>query len=164
MYPSLTVLMGPQASGKSTWAKQQSPDHPVLSSDSWFQVDATGARYYWDEEGEVRYYNDGLTSQILSCAWAWVWFTFAIYLRDRKSFVFEGTFPSRISRSHIIHMAQAFGYTVTCVYFDLPLAECLRRNRERINVVPDKVIARTYASMEPPSEEEGWDEILVIRE
>ena len=51
MSKPLTVLMGPQASGKSTWAAD-SPEIPVLSSDGWFMVDALGKRHYIDSEGE----------------------------------------------------------------------------------------------------------------
>lgn len=42
-----------------------------------------------------------------------------------------------------------------------PLEECIRRNAERqIGRLPDSVIYHLNSQYEPPSLEEGWDEIL----
>ena len=159
----LYVLVGPQASGKSTWHRNFANELPLLPSDSWFLTEDDGRRF-WIESGKGKcYYNDGLNPSILAEAWSWVWQRFAEYLRHDASFVLEGTYPTRVSRSHVINIAKSFGYEVVCISFTLPLEECLQRNRNRVNVVPDKVIARTYASMEEPDWNEGWHQIIDIQ-
>lgn len=48
------------------------------------------------------------------------------------------------------------------VVMTTPLDECLKRNANRIARLPDFVIHDIYNKFEPPSLDEGWDEIIYI--
>jgi len=159
--PILHVLMGTQGSGKTTYATREMPALILLSSDSWFSVDDAG-RKYWNNHNHRAYYSADLNPQTLDTAGKWVWQVFGELLRRSESFVLEGTFPSKISRSAAINIAHSFGYRVKVVWFNTELAECLRRNNKRVDAIPDAVLASTFASMEPPREDEGWDHIEVV--
>jgi predicted kinase len=162
VHPSLILLVGTQASGKSTYAKDELPGLPLVSSDSWFLKDGEGRMYWIDDDGCQCYYSEGLNPKVLAKAWAFVWQRFGQLLQEGKSFVIEGTYPTRISRSHLIHIAKAFGYNVEVVWFNTTLEECLTRNRARVNVIPDAVLARTFANMEPPTWDEGWHHLEIV--
>lgn len=45
----------------------------------------------------------------------------------------------------------------------VPVEECLRRNAARKARLPDFVITQAAARLEPPTDDEGWDEIYIER-
>lgn len=50
-------------------------------------------------------------------------------------------------------------YTKTCIWMDTPVEKCIKReNRRR----PDHLILHYAKTFEPPTFDEGWDEIIVI--
>jgi predicted kinase len=55
-----------------------------------------------------------------------------------------------------------YGAGIEAVFFDVPIEECCRRNRERHRVVPDDVIAEMSRRMFPPSNEEGFSRVIVV--
>ncbi len=62
-----------------------------------------------------------------------------------------------------IKMARDFGYDVHAVFFDVPLEVCLERNERRSRIVPHDVMQRMAAKLRPPSFEEGFTKIIVVR-
>ena len=46
------------------------------------------------------------------------------------------------------------------VFIDAPLQECLSRNANRKRRLPDSFIKDIYQAIEPPTLDEGWDEII----
>ncbi len=62
-----------------------------------------------------------------------------------------------------IKMAREFGYEVHAVFFDVPLEVCMERNQRRARVVPEDVMHRMAAKLRPPSFEEGFSKIIVVR-
>ena len=55
-----------------------------------------------------------------------------------------------------LELAKLFDCDVEAVYFDVPVAECQRRNRSRDRVVPDDVIAEMAKRLVPPTVKEGF--------
>ena len=55
------------------------------------------------------------------------------------------------------------GYEVQAVYFDVPLEVCLERNSRRHRVVEEDVMRRMAAKLKPPTFEEGFSKITVVR-
>jgi predicted kinase len=53
---------------------------------------------------------------------------------------------------------------VEAVFFDTPIEVCQERNRLRERVVPQDVIERMARKMTPPSREEGFSRVTVVRE
>ena len=75
----------------------------------------------------------------------------------------DATNLSPRERRQWIHMARSLGYEVHAVFFDVPLAVCLERNRRRDRVVPEDVMRRMAAKLRPPKFEEGFAKIVVVR-
>jgi len=62
-----------------------------------------------------------------------------------------------------IKMAQEFGYEVQAVFFDVPAEVCTERNTRRGRMVPDDVMQRMSQKLRPPTFEEGFSKITVVR-
>jgi len=62
-----------------------------------------------------------------------------------------------------IKMARDFGFEVHAVFFDVPLEVCVERNQKRARMVPDDVMQRMAAKLRPPSFDEGFSKIIVVR-
>ncbi len=62
-----------------------------------------------------------------------------------------------------VKMARDFRYDVHAVFFDVPLEVCQERNRRRLRVVPDDVMHRMAAKLRPPTFEEGFSKITVVK-
>jgi predicted kinase len=75
----------------------------------------------------------------------------------------DATNLSPKERRHWIRMAREFGYEVHAVYFDVPLETCIERNHKRQRVVPLEVMQRMSAKLRPPTFEEGFSKIVVVR-
>jgi predicted kinase len=66
-------------------------------------------------------------------------------------------------RHHWIKLAKDYNYEVHAVFFDVPLEVCLERHQRRDRVVPDDVMRRMAAKLKPPSFDEGFAKITVVR-
>ena len=62
-----------------------------------------------------------------------------------------------------IKMAQEFGYEVHAVFFDVPIEVCTERNARRGRMVPEDVMQRMAGKLRPPTFEEGFSKITVVR-
>ena len=66
-------------------------------------------------------------------------------------------------RRPYIKLADLYDCGIEAVFFDVSVAECQRRNRERNRIVPDDVIAKMAELLVPPSVEEGFSLVTVAR-
>ncbi len=66
-------------------------------------------------------------------------------------------------RQSWIKLAKDYGYDVQAVYFDVPLEVCLERNEKRLRVVAEDVLRRMSGKLKPPTFEEGFTKITVVR-
>ncbi len=55
------------------------------------------------------------------------------------------------------------GREIEAIYFDIPLAVCKARNAARPRVVPEHVLDLMAAKLIPPSLEEGFSKVEVVR-
>jgi len=62
-----------------------------------------------------------------------------------------------------IKLAKDYGYEVQAVFFDVPVEVCLERNKKRERVVPEDVMRRMAAKLRPPTFEEGFSKITVVK-
>lgn len=62
-----------------------------------------------------------------------------------------------------IKMSQEFGYEVHAVFFDVPVEVCVERNTRRGRMVPDDVMQRMAGKLRPPTFEEGFSKITLVR-
>ena len=66
-------------------------------------------------------------------------------------------------RRQWIKMAKSLGYEVQAVFFDVPLEVCIDRHNRRDRVVPEDAMRRMAAKLKPPSFQEGFAKITVVR-
>ena len=75
----------------------------------------------------------------------------------------DATNLSPHERRQWIKMAKSFGYEVQAVFFDVPLEVCLERNSRRERVVNEESMRRMAERLRPPSFQEGFSKITVVR-
>ncbi len=84
----------------------------------------------------------------------------------------DATNLTRFFRRSFLQIAREFGCAAEALYFDVPLEVCLERNRKHENpagrarearVVPEDVLRRMARRVEPPTREEGFSRIVVVR-
>ena len=75
----------------------------------------------------------------------------------------DATNLSPKERSGWIKMAKEFGYEAHAVFFDVPLEVCKERNLRRARTVPDEIMERFAQKLRPPTFEEGFSKIIVVR-
>ena len=66
-------------------------------------------------------------------------------------------------RQSWIKLAKDFGYEVQAVFFDVPLEVCLERNHRRPRIVSDDVMQKMSEKLKPPTFDEGFSKITVVR-
>ncbi len=66
-------------------------------------------------------------------------------------------------RRPYLKMGQLYDCRVEALFFDVPTEVCQERNRLRGRVVPDDVIERMAAKLTPPTIEEGFSAVTVVR-
>src|SRR5487761_175222 len=108
----------------------------------------------------------------------WVFAALRELLRRRLTVGAEMTYIdatnlTRYFRRPFVQVAREFGCAAEALYFDVPLEVCLERNRRRENlpagpardarVVPEEAIRRMARRLEPPTREEGFSRIVVVR-
>jgi predicted kinase len=75
----------------------------------------------------------------------------------------DATNLTRAERRPYFKLAKLYDCRMEAVFFDVPVGECQRRNRLRDRVVPDDVIERMASRLQPPSVEEGFARVAVVR-
>ena len=83
----------------------------------------------------------------------------------RQCFVVDNTNPIAWDRARYIPKARAAGFRVIGYYFDAKVEDALRRNSERDGKknIPCKAVVATHARLEPPSLKEGFDELFHVK-
>lgn len=79
-----------------------------------------------------------------------------------KSVVVDNTHVTRADRAALIALAREAGARAVGYWFDVPVEECRKRNaaREGKGRVPDVAIYAMRKRFEPPTKEEGFDELI----
>jgi predicted kinase len=86
-------------------------------------------------------------------------------LADGKSVVVDNTNPSVDVRAPLIALGRRYGARIIACYFEAEVKTVLVRNRLREGAarVPDVAIFVTRKKLVPPSIDEGFDEIVVVK-
>jgi predicted kinase len=76
----------------------------------------------------------------------------------------DNTTTQRKYRKELIEVGKRGGYDVVAVYFNIPFDTCVKRNNMRNRVVPKDVLIRMKNQIQVPSMDEGWSEIITVKE
>ncbi len=145
--PCLVVLVGPSASGKSTWAEQWFPAGRVISADRLRAL-------VGEDEHDQRAGTD---------AFAVLDLVLERRLRRRLLTVVDTLGLERERRRAYVDLARRHGVPVVAVAFDVPDAECRARNALRPRPVPPKVLAgqlRRWPTVRAEMAADGFDAVL----
>ncbi len=66
-------------------------------------------------------------------------------------------------RAPYVGIGKSYGCDLEAVFFDIPLEVCRHRNARRHRVVPEDALARMAAKLVPPTLEEGFGRVIVVR-
>jgi predicted kinase len=142
----VVLAIGLPGSGKSSWFKR----HNVvpLSSDMVRSL-------LFDDVREQRF-QDLVFSNLRSMLKARL-------IAKRPMNYVDATNLTPQERQHWIKLAKDYQYEVHAVFFDVPLEVCVERHQRRDRVVPEDVMRRMAAKLKPPTFEEGFAKITVVR-
>jgi predicted kinase len=143
---TVVLAIGLPGSGKSSWFKR----HNIrpLSSDLLRQL-------LFDDAEEQRF-QDLVFINLRSMLKARL-------IAKRPMNYVDATNLTPHDRRNWIKLAKDFGYDVQGVFFDVPLEVCLERNHKRSRTVSDDVMRRMAAKLRPPTFDEGFSKITVVR-
>jgi predicted kinase len=142
----VVLAIGLPGSGKSTWFKR----HNVtpLSSDMVRSL-------LFDDIREQRF-QDLVFSNLRSMLKA------RLIARRPMNYV-DATNLTPHERQNWIKLAKDYNYEVHAVFFDVPLEVCVERHQRRDRVVPEDIMRRMAAKLKPPTFDEGFAKITVVR-
>jgi predicted kinase len=143
---TVVLAIGLPGSGKSSWFKRHNI-HP-LSSDLLREL-------LFDDAQEQRF-QDLVFSNLRSMLKA------RLIARRPMNYV-DATNLTPHDRHSWIKLAKDYGYDVQGLYFDVPLEVCMERHKRRGRVVPDEIMRKMAGKLKPPTFEEGFSKITVVR-
>lgn len=144
---NLHVTVGLPGSGKSTSAKEFAFNSGAIHLSS----DDLRLELFGDEDMQDK--NDELFAELYKRA--------EEGLKSGKDVIIDSTNLSTKYRKHLIQTFRKYATKMIAHYFDTPLHICLSRNANRARQVPRSVIENMYKATQIPTQEEGWDEIVI---
>ena len=143
---TIILAVGLPGSGKSTYFAKRGI-HP-LSSDTlrlWLLDDETNQRHQAEVFAALR----RLLEVRLSLGMA-------------RNYIDATSLTPRERRPYF-RLASRYGYEMEAIYFDVPWEVCRLRNRIRNRRVPEEAMRRLAKKLSPPTREEGFKKITIVR-
>ena len=138
---TLLLLRGIQASGKSTWIKENNLEPYTLSADN---IRLNIANPVLLEDGSYE-----ISQKYNKVTWEPLYKYLEMRMQNGDFTIIDATHSDLKLLNKYKDLANTYKYTMYCLEFDVPLEEALRRNRERdsYKYVPERVIERTYETI-----------------
>lgn len=156
------VLIGVAGSGKTTYAKEFMKKEPKAK---YIYINADEIRFQMLDSKNTKIYFD---PAIEKNVWDKVFEQYSFALGNFNDIIFDATNLTFERRYKIVALAKSKRYTysekiIEFVFFNIPLAEILKRNKSRDRVVDDSVIAKQFSQIQLP---EIWefDKLSIITE
>ena len=145
--PVVVVLVGPGASGKSTWASTHFPPDAIVSSDRLRALVGAGEDDIAASTDALALLDDVVRQR----------------LGRRLTTVIDTLGLDEQRRKRWRDLARGNGMSVVAVAFDTPAAQCREWNRGRPKQIPTAALdsqLRTYKQVRDRLDEEGYDAVL----
>ncbi len=144
---ALIILVGPPASGKSTWGKEFASENNVVyvSTDSIRAEIGTG-----EADQNVSAAAFGIARQRVSQA-----------LSQGKHAMIDATSVDHKSRKNWINIGKGHGAYIITVAFEVPKEELYRRDAQRPRHVGKEIIDRFLGKYQRPDETERIDKVII---
>jgi predicted kinase len=152
----IILLIGNYGAGKSDFAKQyfgnrKRIDRHVIRH-GLKEMTEHGERWSvsdWDEdtEGLVKHMEHDIVCH---------------FLERNQKLVIDNTSLTKKSRRTYVESAKRYSRSIACVYLERDVSSLIAENRKKDFPVPDHIIVQLYAQTEVPSEDEGFDKVLII--
>lgn len=138
------ILCGIQGSGKTTLAYSIEKQHGAkrYSHDEIIETNSTKS----GSELKRQMHKDAVES-----------------LSKGHSVVLDALYTNAAHRKQVLAELGTVDCKKILVVMAAPYEECLRRNANRGNPIPEETIAWTHALYQQPKLSEGWDEIIEIK-
>ena len=138
---TLLLLRGIQASGKSTWIKENNLEPYTLSADN---IRLNIANPVLTEDGSYE-----ISQKYNKVTWELLYKYLEMRMQNGDFTIIDATHSDLKLLNKYKDLASTYKYTMYCLEFDVPLEEALKRNKERDNYkyVPERVIERTYETI-----------------
>jgi predicted kinase len=84
--------------------------------------------------------------------------------REKRDFVVDNTNPTIEERRRYISLAREAGFMVIGYYFDVPVQECIERNKSREGKarIPVPALYGTRKKLQIPTRGEGFDKLFTV--
>lgn len=132
----MLIFSGPPGSGKTTLSKEIAAKQNML-------------RFSFDEEHCLQHKE--LVPLVVEA------------LCNGRSVVVDAVYAERQHRIDLLSAVTDIPCQKILIFMATPIDECVRRNAQRINSLPEFMVRDIYNSFEPPNFDEGWDEIRKVR-
>ena len=138
---TLLLLRGIQASGKSTWIKENNLEPYTLSADN---IRLNISNPVLTEDGSYE-----ISQKYNKVTWELLYKYLEMRMQNGDFTIIDATHSDLKLLNKYKDLANTYKYTMYCLEFDVPLEEALKRNKERDNYkyVPERVIERTYETI-----------------
>ena len=138
---TLLLLRGIQASGKSTWIKENNLEPYTLSADN---IRLNIANPVLTEDGSYE-----ISQKYNKVTWELLYKYLEMRMQNGDFTIIDATHSDLKLLNKYKDLANTYKYTMYYLEFDVPLEEALKRNKERDNYkyVPERVIERTYETI-----------------
>jgi protein phosphatase len=147
--PSVVVLCGPAACGKSTFATKHFRPTQIISSDQ-------ARSLVCDDERDQRFQTQ---------AFALVHFLVEQRLSINRLCVVDWTALTALARKSLLELARRFHVPAVVLLLDVPLEVCLQRDAQRERTVGQPVIERQHQLFEQGKsslKQEGFDQVIEL--
>jgi protein phosphatase len=148
--PSIVVLCGPSACGKSSFAKRHFRPTQIISSD-WARA------LVCDDERDQRFNTQ---------AFELVHFLLEQRLTLNRLCVVDSTALTTQARKDLLNLARRCQVQTTLILFNVPLETCIERDEKRERSVGRAVVERQYQSFELSKDvfrQEGFDQVVELQ-